>query len=68
MKIKKFVGGVLYQYGESETSYYWIKDSGEVISIVANKFDKYAAKDVIPDIVWLAIKVGAYETISKLPR
>lgn len=68
MKIKKFVGGFLYQPGNIETTYYWIKNLGGVDLIEDNRFKKEVPKETIPDIVYLAIKTGAYEEIDRIPR
>lgn len=71
MKIMKLTGGVLFQPGEREDTYFWIRhdpSDGTPMLIEKHKFVRYAIDGEIPDIVWLAIETGSYEIITRLPK
>jgi len=65
MHLHRYSSAFLYQENDHKALWYWIKDSGDILEVKNNQLTVKVSKEKIPDMIWLAIKLGAYITIAK---
>jgi hypothetical protein len=66
MYLHRYSSAFLYQENDHKALWYWIKDNGDILEVRNKQLTAKVSKEKIPDMIWLAIKIGAYESMSKV--